>query len=230
MRRVDSTDWPRQHHSRRQAGIRRLLRADGFAHGGRIEARGGWLVRDRLTACVSVDEVNDEPSATDLCGPIVRWQGRTYVASVGEPALGPGSILGNAVIPGCASLPTPDDKLHPVLGAIRPATAYSETTPNDHIVLVVNRHPVGYSLVSEESARVAVRSHCGVTSVTVRGRLWLADPSLGNHKPPPGWSEIQTLGYLVVTSPDRPEFYGDGQVAQFRLAPADTADPGAGCE
>lgn len=197
----------------------------------------GWHARG-LTACVkpreaSVITYRDYLNSTESCGPIVRWQGRTYVASVGEPALGPGSILGDAVIPECASLPTPDDKPHQVLGAIQPVTAYSYSgvSPDNQIVLVIDKRPVGYKRVNEESARVAVPSHCGVTSVTVNGQLWLADPPLGGHNPPAGWDENETLGYFVVTGADRAEFYGDGgQRAQFRLAPAGSDDPGTGCE
>lgn len=79
--------------------------------------------------------------------------------------------------------------------------------------------------------RVAVPSHCGVLSVTVKGRLWLADPRLGDHNPPPGWDENQTMGSLVTTGPGRAVFYGDGgQRALFRRATAGAKDPNAGCE
>ena len=79
--------------------------------------------------------------------------------------------------------------------------------------------------------RVEVYSHCGVVSLTVRGRLWLADPPLGDHNPPPGWDENETRGRFVVVGPGRAEFHGDGgQRARFRLAPPGTADPLAGCE
>lgn len=196
----------------------------------------GWYARS-LIACVDVDDVSvifyRDRNSTQSCGPIVRWRGRTYVASVGEPALGPGSLLGDAEIPRCASLPTPDDELHSVRGVVRPVSAYSysEVSENDWIVLVIDGRPVGYADVTEESGRVAVPSHCGVSAVSLNGRLWLADPPLGGHNPPAGWDENETLGYLVVTRPDVAEFYGDGgQRAHFRLAPAGTTPPGAGCE
>jgi hypothetical protein len=79
--------------------------------------------------------------------------------------------------------------------------------------------------------RVSVPSHCGVISVQARGVLWLADPPLGDHNPPPGWDENQTPGHLVLTGPMTATFYGDGdQRAHFRRASAGTPDPGAGCE
>lgn len=79
--------------------------------------------------------------------------------------------------------------------------------------------------------RVSVMSHCGVRSVTNAERLWLADPPLGNHNPPPGWDENETVGYFISKGPHRGEFRGDGgQRAAFRLAPADTKDPNTGCE
>lgn len=101
----------------------------------------------------------------------------------------------------------------------------SQTTRSQHI-------PAPSTATSATTGlRVAIPSHCGVISVTVKGRLWLADPPLGHHNPPAGWDENQTLGYFVFTSPKRAEFHGDGgQTAQFRLATAGTHDPGAGCE
>ncbi|MFA6299270.1 MAG: hypothetical protein WCS84_16915 [Nocardioides sp.] len=78
---------------------------------------------------------------------------------------------------------------------------------------------------------VTVPSHCGVVSVTVDGQLWLADPPLGDHNPPPGWDENETSGSWVVLGPDRAEFRGDqGQRASFRRAAPGTPDPNTGCE
>ena len=78
--------------------------------------------------------------------------------------------------------------------------------------------------------RIDVPSHCGVLSVTVDGVLWLADPALGDHNPPPGWDENQTSGSFVVMG-TRAEFRGDGgQQAMFRRALAGTPDPLASCE
>jgi hypothetical protein len=81
--------------------------------------------------------------------------------------------------------------------------------------------------------RMAIRTHCGVLSATIGGRLWLAHPPLsdGSDNPPPGWDENQTRGDFVITSPGQAEFRSDGgQTATFRLAPAGTADPAANCE
>ena len=78
--------------------------------------------------------------------------------------------------------------------------------------------------------RIEVRSHCGVLSVTVAGRLWIADPALGDHNPPPGWDENRTPGSFVQTGKAAAEFHGDqGQYAAFRLAAPGTPDPGADC-
>lgn len=79
--------------------------------------------------------------------------------------------------------------------------------------------------------RIALETHCGVVSVTINGRLWLADPPLGDHNPPPGWDENLTLGYWVEIGPGRAEFHGDeGQRASFRRAVVGAEDPDAGCE
>jgi hypothetical protein len=84
---------------------------------------------------------------------------------------------------------------------------------------------------SEKGVRVTVPSHCGVLSLTVKGRLWLADPPLGDHNPPPGWDENETMGVLLRTGPGRAVFKGDGgQRASFQRAPRGAEDPNAGCE
>lgn len=102
-----------------------------------------------------------------------------------------------------------------------PSTTTSEhRPPNDP-----TREPA-----PDRGVRVSVMSHCGVRSLVIGGRLWLADPPLGGHNPPPGWDENHTDGYFVRKGP-RGEFRGDGgQRADFRLAPRETRDPNAGCE
>jgi hypothetical protein len=85
--------------------------------------------------------------------------------------------------------------------------------------------------LARSGVRVTVPSHCGVLSVTVDGQLWLADPPLGDHNPPPGWDENETSGRWVVIGPGRAEFRGEqGQRASFRQAPVGAKDPNAGCE
>lgn len=79
--------------------------------------------------------------------------------------------------------------------------------------------------------RVAAPSHCGVLSLTIDGRLWLADPPLGDHSPPLGWDENETMGVFVETGAGRAVFEGDGgQRATFKRAPRAVEDPHAGCE
>lgn len=82
-----------------------------------------------------------------------------------------------------------------------------------------------------DGVRVVINSHCGVRSVWVEGRLWLASPPLGGHNPPPGWGENETPGVFEVTAQGRALFHGeDGQSAPFRLAEPGTPDPNEGCE
>ena len=103
-----------------------------------------------------------------------------------------------------------------------PSAPASSASPDDSL-------PVASP--SEKGVRVAVPSHCGVLSLTVKGRLWLADPPLGDHNPPPGWDENETMGVLLPTGPGRAVFKGDGgQRASFQRAPRGAEDPNAGCE
>lgn len=89
----------------------------------------------------------------------------------------------------------------------------------------------GSPVPSVAGLRVEVPSHCGVLGVLVADRLWLADPALGDHNPPPGWDENRTPGSFVQTGEKTAEFHGDGgQHATFRLAPTGSEDPNAGCE
>ncbi len=84
---------------------------------------------------------------------------------------------------------------------------------------------------ADQGVRVRVPSHCGVLSVTIEGRLWIADPPLGDDNPPPGWDENETAGLFVKTGPRRAVFKGDGgQRATFKLADPGVDDPAAGCE
>jgi hypothetical protein len=76
-----------------------------------------------------------------------------------------------------------------------------------------------------------VLSHCGVVSTWFDGQLWLADPPLGDHNPPPGWDENRTSGRFVKLSETRAEFRtAGGSTATFRLAPEGAKDPNEGCE
>ena len=73
-------------------------------------------------------------------------------------------------------------------------------------------------------------THCGVLSAVVDGTLWIADPPIGGHRPPPGWGESQTSGFFVAGT-GRAVFRGEGgQVALFRRARPSEPDPMANCE
>ena len=76
---------------------------------------------------------------------------------------------------------------------------------------------------------MTIYSHCGVVSLTHRGRLWLVTPRLGGHSPPAGWDQNQTPGSLSVTARRRGVFVREaGQTARFRIAAPGTAEPNAG--
>jgi hypothetical protein len=102
-------------------------------------------------------------------------------------------------------------------GAATPSMSVDEPTPT--------------AWSTGQNLHVSVPSHCGVLSLWVNGRLWLADPPLGQHNPPPGWDENTTTGRLLKTGPGRAVFTGEGgQEASFERAPRGAEDPNAGCE
>lgn len=84
-----------------------------------------------------------------------------------------------------------------------------------------------------EGRRVQLYTHCGVWSIVVDGRLWLADPPLhdGSHNPPDGWDENTTNGTWSETAIDHAVFRSDlGKTAQFVAAAPGQQDPNEGCE
>jgi hypothetical protein len=80
---------------------------------------------------------------------------------------------------------------------------------------------------------VTLRTHCGVLSATVDGKLWLAAPPLsdGSGNPPPGWGENGTAGAWRQEGGTQATFRSNnGKVAHFVLARPGAKDPAAGCE
>jgi hypothetical protein len=76
-----------------------------------------------------------------------------------------------------------------------------------------------------------VSTHCGVMSTIFEGDLWIAEPPLGDHNPPPGWDENRQQGTLTPAGPDKMRFDGgEGRVATFRRAAEGEPDPNEGCE
>lgn len=128
-----------------------------------------------------------------------------------------------AAVAWCALLTSCADGPGDRISIEEPVASPSSPTPTDGPPPPTSR--------TEKGVRVNVPSHCGVLSLTANGRLWLADPPLGDHNPPRGWDENQTAGVLLQKRPGRAIFKGDGgQRALFRRAPRGAEDPNAGCE
>ena len=80
------------------------------------------------------------------------------------------------------------------------------------------------------STWASLDTRCGVLSAQVDGTLWIADPPIGDHNPPPGWGENETSGFFIAGK-HRAVFRGEGgQVALFRRARPSEPDPAAHCE
>lgn len=113
-----------------------------------------------------------------------------------------------------------------VQGTSSPEPAFSQpaATPS-----TASRRPT--PTPSASGLPISVPSHCGVLSVWVRHRLWVATPALGDHNPPRGWDENETPGRFVVVRRGHAVFRAEGgHTARFRLAEPGEADPSAGCE
>ena len=44
--------------------------------------------------------------------------------------------------------------------------------------------------------------HCGVRDAHFDGRVWMADPMLGNYNPPPGWTSDDSRGTIALVRDD----------------------------
>jgi cytochrome oxidase Cu insertion factor (SCO1/SenC/PrrC family) len=94
-------------------------------------------------------------------------------------------------------------------------------------------HDVRTALARSNGWPFTLRTHCGVLSAWIGGRVWLADPPLtdGSGNPPPGWPNPAARGTLRQLSQARAEFHSrEGKVAHFVPAPAGARDPARGCE
>jgi hypothetical protein len=103
----------------------------------------------------------------------------------------------------------------------------SESTPSSTPPAVASEAGSGSG-----SGRIwtSLDTHCGVLSAHVDGTLWIADPPIGDHHPPPGWGENETSGFFSAGR-GRAVFRGEGgQVALFRRARPSEPDPLATCE
>ncbi len=65
-------------------------------------------------------------------------------------------------------------------------------------------------------------THCGIRYADFDGRMWLADPILGDANPPPGWGNPFDPGTMELVSRDRALFLShSGERAFFVPAPED---------
>lgn len=81
--------------------------------------------------------------------------------------------------------------------------------------------------------RLSLYTHCGIWSVVVDGRLWLAAPPLhdGSGNPPDGWDSNTTRGTWSETGKGRAVFRADsGKLARFVAARPGQEDANRGCE
>ena len=64
--------------------------------------------------------------------------------------------------------------------------------------------------------------HCGIRDARFDGRLWMADPMLGNHNPPPGWTADDSVGIMELVNDDLAVFTAkSGRTIHFKPWPLD---------
>ena len=64
--------------------------------------------------------------------------------------------------------------------------------------------------------------HCGIRDARFDGRLWMANPMLGNHNPPPGWTADDSVGTMDLVNDDLAVFTAEsGRAIQFKPWPLD---------
>ena len=65
-------------------------------------------------------------------------------------------------------------------------------------------------------------AHCGIREARFNGRRWMADPMLGNHNPPPGWTADDSKGIMELVNDDLAVFTAQsGRTIQFKPWPLD---------
>jgi hypothetical protein len=109
--------------------------------------------------------------------------------------------------------------------------ASPKSAPESSATTSASVAPVRLPDVGPSGVWTSLDTHCGVLSADVAGKLWIADPPLGDHSAPPGWDDDETWGHFIPGAEGRAMFRGeDGQVALFRRAKPHEPDPGAECE
>ncbi len=64
--------------------------------------------------------------------------------------------------------------------------------------------------------------HCGVRDAHFDGRVWMADPMLGNYNPPPGWTSGDSRGTIELVRDDLAVFKSvSGRTIEFIPWPSD---------
>ena len=64
--------------------------------------------------------------------------------------------------------------------------------------------------------------HCGVRDAHFDGRVWMADPMLGNYNPPPGWTSDDSRGTIELVRDDLAIFKSvSGRTIEFIPWPSD---------
>ena len=86
----------------------------------------------------------------------------------------------------------------------------------------VEEPPIGPGAEIGKGYPYTLYVHCGVRDAHFDGRRWMADPMLGNHNPPPGWTADDSRGVMELVREDLAVFTSrSGRTIKFIPWPSD---------
>ncbi len=109
-------------------------------------------------------------------------------------------------------------------GAAAPLTTPTATPPPMPTVArdVLERPPQGPGAEIGKAYPYTLYIHCGVRDAHFDGRVWMADPMLGNYNPPPGWTSDDSRGTMELVRDDLAVFKSvSGRTIEFIPWPSD---------
>ena len=87
---------------------------------------------------------------------------------------------------------------------------------------ILERPPQGPGAEIGNTYPYTLYVHCGVRDAHFDGRVWMADPMLGNYNPPPGWTSDDSRGTIELVRDDLAIFKSvSGRTIEFIPWPSD---------
>ena len=134
-------------------------------------------------------------------------------------------------VPADTPMPLPTYTPHPTLVALPTPVPLPTLEPLPTLTPIpmptvelerVEEPPIGLGAEVGKGYPYTLYVHCGVRDAHFDGRRWMADPMLGNHNPPPGWTADDSRGVMELVREDLAVFTSrSGRTIKFIPWPSD---------